>query len=88
MATSADSTLEPPLELRLSSKAKAKLAYRAAILGKDEATVAQDLIEETLASSVTQQLTYDQRLTLWRNWISSHPLQPFLADDSRASIYQ
>jgi hypothetical protein len=72
--------LPPDLEERLRE--------RAAQIGQTVETYLQSLAEQGLnAEPSSARLHPDQWVAAWRAWVASHPWRPYIADDSRESIY-
>ena len=79
------------LTLQLHGEMEAKLRQEAARTGKTPEGVAIEALEEKLASDAVEgrdaNLSVEQWLTTFDDWISSHSSRNPDVDDSRESIY-
>jgi hypothetical protein len=87
MASTAQTT-ELALTLRLSDRARARLAEQAAQQGQDISAVASDLIEEAVTHPDPADMPYEQWVAAFKAWIGSHKAVGHYVDDSRESIYE
>jgi hypothetical protein len=78
---------ELALKLHLTDQASERLAQRAAAAGKDVAAVASDLIEQAVDTDSPNDMPYEQWISEFRAWTSSHQPVGHFVDDSRESIY-
>jgi len=79
------------IHIDFSPELEAKLKERAQAAGKGVERFVREAVEEKLASGTAQpaeQLTPQERLKLFREWVASHPVREGVhMDDSRESIY-
>jgi hypothetical protein len=83
MATTAHTT-ETPVTLRLSDRARAKLAEQAANRGQDISTVASDLIEQAIARPSIAEIMAPVRKQVAESAMSDEELNDFLRGELEA----
>lgn len=77
------------LTLQLSTAVETKLRERAFAEGKDLAKLAEEVLETHLTEEAVESsdLSADERVALWLEWVSKQRRTGRPVDDSRESIY-
>lgn len=81
------------ITLELRPDMERKLREQAARTGQTLEALLLRAVEQVAAAdpapaSTADQLTPEQRSAEWRAWVASHKPLPYMADDSRESIYE
>ena len=79
------------LQISLTPETEAKLRERASAAGKDVSSFVLEAVEEKLSISDTlnrRELPPEEWIARLRQWTESHRALPYVADDSRESIYE
>jgi len=75
------------ITLQLNPDVERRLREAAVRKGQTVELYLEELIEQLLPASQASAMSTEEWIAAWRAWAESHPPLPYIADDSRESIY-